>query len=98
MHDTNFYAIDVLTTGTKAEEPIQVAAILYVDGIGVNYHNAYFVPEAEVEDGAATYHGLTPTKLKDIGGYAWSKGRCKMLANFLDKRPDLPIVAHSAWY
>lgn len=46
---TNFYAIDVETTGFKHNEPIQIAAVRYEDGEPADFYNTYFIPFHDIE-------------------------------------------------
>ena len=38
----NFYAIDIETNGFKHNEPLQIGAVLYLDGQEVEMFNQYY--------------------------------------------------------
>ena len=48
QHQTNFYALDVETSGFVDYEPIQVAVVLFLKGVAVKYFNMYFLPTSEI--------------------------------------------------
>ena len=98
MHMKNFYAIDTETTGFDHNHPIQIAAILFVDGKPRSTYNQYLKTYKEIQPGAYGIHGLSKDKLQDLGALEWSYGRSNVLANFLDVHPDFPIVAHNVQY
>ena len=90
---TNFYAIDTETSGFEHHEPLQVAAILFEDGKPTKQYNQYFLPTLKITEEATKVNGLTKEKLQKFGASHWTKGKCEMLAAFLNEFPDLPIVA-----
>ena len=98
MHMKNFYAIDTETTGFDHNHPIQIAAILFIDGNPRATINQYLMTAIEIQPSAYGIHGLSKEKLKDLGANAWSKGCSDVLANFLNVHPNFPIVAHNVEY
>ena len=36
------------------------------------------------------------TKILELKGASWTKGKCEILSNFLRQQQDLPIVANNA--
>ena len=98
MHMKNFYALDTETTGFDHNHPIQIAAILFVDGKPRSTYNQYLKTSKEIQPGAYGIHGLSKDKLQDLGALEWSYGCSNILANFLDVHPDFPIVAHNVQY
>ena len=97
-HMTNFYALDSETTGFETNEPIQIAVILFRNGVEVDKFNEYYVPRSSITDDAFGSHGLTKTKLLCYNASYWTKKSSDGLADFLGWHPDYPIVSHSVDY
>ena len=95
---TNFYAIDVETTGFMHNEPIQIAAVRFKNGEPADFFNTYFTPYHDIEDAATKVHQLTVKKLQQLDAVKWTFWRSKLLSDFLHESPDLPIVGHSVTY
>ena len=95
---TSFYAIDTETSGFDFNQPVQIAAVLFVDGKPKATNNQYLMTTKEIQPGAYAIHGLSNDKLQDLGALEWSKGCSDVLANFLEIHPDFPIVAHNVQY
>ena len=61
QHQTNFYALDVETSGFIHYEPIQIAVVLFLNGIPVKHINWFFLPTSEITEEAREIHGLNKT-------------------------------------
>ena len=61
-------------------------------------YSEFFIPTIEISKNAIGTHGLTKKKLKKLGAREWTKGASEMLVNFLNIKPDLPIVCHGVKY
>ena len=98
MHMRNFYALDTETTGFDHNHPLQISAVLFIDGKPKATNNQYLMTAIEIQPEAYSIHGLSKEKLKDLGAVQWSKGCSDVLANFLGVHRDFPIVAHNVQY
>ena len=74
MHMRNFYALDTETTGFDHNHPLQIAAVLFIDGKPKATYNQYLRTTIEIQPDAYSIHGLSNDKLKDLGADEWSKG------------------------
>ena len=95
---TNFYAIDTETTGFSHNHPLQIAAILILDGKPKARNVQYIKTNLPIQEDAYRIHGLTKDYLQGMGAVEWSKGCSDVLVNFLNMYPDFPIVAHGVDY
>ena len=64
---TNFYAIDIETSGFEHNEPIQVGIVLFEKGRPKKQYNQYFLPAHRITASASLVNGLTCEKLKSLG-------------------------------
>ena len=67
---TNFYVLDTETSGLTKDggknEPIQIVALLYRNGIRSEYerYNKYFIPQSKMTWQSIATHGLTEGALE----------------------------------
>ena len=94
----HFYVIDFETTGKKKPEPICVAAIRYEKGQRKDMYKTYFMPDKDIDAEAEKLHKFTKWRLKANNSRRFSKTSAELLINFLNKYPNIPIVAHAAKY
>ena len=59
----NFYILDTETSGFDHNEPIQVAALRFENGVEVERYNRFFLPQDRITESAKDTHGLTRKKL-----------------------------------
>ena len=96
--DKNFYVLDTETSGFENNEPVQIAAVIFLDGEEDIAHNEYFIPKEKQTPSAIKTHGLTSKILKKKRAKEFMKPASDRLLNFLNRYPDLPIVAHNVKY
>ena len=82
------------TSGFIHYEPIQIAVVLFLNGIPVKHINWFFLPTSEITEEAREVHGLNKTQLLQKNAVLWTKGKSEMIVNFLNEHPDFPIVTH----
>ena len=97
-YSKNFYVLDTETNGFKDNEPIQIAALLFENGKQVDKFNMYYLPENAITKEALEMHGKSRKDLQNMGAKYLTKGGCEMLKNFLNIKPDYPIVTHNVEY
>ena len=60
---SNFYAIDIETSGFEHNEPLQVGIVLFERGMPKKQYNQYFLPVHRITASASLVNGLTCQKL-----------------------------------
>ena len=60
---TNFYALDIETSGFEHNEPIQIGIVLFENGMATKQYNQYFLPEHRITASATLVNGLTTERL-----------------------------------
>ena len=85
--------MDVETNGIKHNEPLQIGAILYDDGVEEDIFNQYFQAEHGSTREALRIHGLNAAKLKELKATPFTTTQAKGLMRFLNQRRQLPITS-----
>ena len=98
LFERSFYVLDVETNGFKHNEPLQIGAILYDDGVEEDIYNQYFLSEHGSTREALRVHGLNTTKLKEMKATRFSKTQAMGLMRFLNQRKQLPITSFNVRY
>lgn len=64
---SNFYAIDIETSGFEHNEPLQVGVVLFEKGKPKKQYNQYFLPVNRITASASLVNGMTCEKLRNLG-------------------------------
>ena len=81
-------------------EPIQIVALLYKNGLDMsnNVYTGYFLPKGNITKDAFKTHGMSLDSLKERRATEFTNGKSRVLANFLNREKDFPIIAHNVRY
>ena len=64
----------------------------------ITVYHRYFLPKGKITKSALDTHKLTLEKLKEKNAKEYTREDSQELAEFLNREPNLPIVAHNVRY
>ena len=76
-YEKSFYVLDTETSGFKHNEPIQIAVLLYIDGVESGRYNHFYMPDGRITKSAFKTHGKNKDVLRKLQAEKFTKDACE---------------------